>query len=104
MQMRRRKPNDPMLMGQPSPGLTRINKMNMAKLAEQIERLKLEKQRLGEKIKRLEAVTPKPAERIATLDSQMRRLGVLEKTARERLVSKEERKERWDERHSGGDR
>ncbi len=93
-----RKRPAPMLMGVPSPSLARINKMNMADLEERIERLAVERQRLQEKIERLQAITPPPGDRIDELGDQIKRLAVLQRTAKDRLATKGERKTEWEDR------
>ncbi len=93
-----RKRPAPMLMGVPSPSLAKINKMNMVDLEARIERLHTERQRLQEKIQRLQAITPPPGDRIDDLGDQVKRLAVLERTAKDRLVTKGERKAEWEDR------
>ena len=92
MKIRRRKP-DPMLMGMPSPSLAIINKMNQEKLLERIESLHRESMHLLNKLERLKPMTPLPAEQIDVLITQLARLRVLEKLARETLTGKQERSE-----------
>jgi len=94
MRMRRRKP-DPMLMGEPSPSLAKINKMNQEQLLERIESLQRESMHLLNKIERLKPLLPLPVEKIDILITQLARLRMLEKVARDRLSGKQERSEQY---------
>jgi predicted RNase H-like nuclease (RuvC/YqgF family) len=93
MDRRNRRQPDPILMGEPSPSLTRINRMNMRELADRIETLEREQSHLTAKIERLKAVDPPDAERIAALTTQVARLAALTDVARKRLAGKTERRE-----------
>lgn len=93
MNIPRRRP-DPILMGEPSPGLARINRMNIAQLAERIDRLKAEAAILAKKIERLKAQDPLPQAEINTVTVQVARLRALEKAARERMDGKSQRRDR----------
>tara|TARA_R110002111_G_scaffold14050_8_gene38779 strand:- start:238 stop:633 length:396 start_codon:yes stop_codon:yes gene_type:complete len=86
------KEEPPMLLGEPSPSLAKINTMNMAKLTEKIAQLEEEEARVGAKLKRLEAVDPLPEVKIAAVKDLLARLDALKKAAAERLAGKAERK------------
>ncbi|MCE9590474.1 MAG: hypothetical protein K8S99_08125 [Planctomycetes bacterium] len=94
--------NDPMLLGEPSPSLAALEKMNMAKLAERAQRLTEEARLLGEKLERLKKVKPLPEEKIGLLTQSVARLVILQKAAADKLTEKVERKKRWDERNPNG--
>lgn len=90
---RSRKPAaDPMLMGEPSPALTKIARMNSDKLKAHIETMKVEAERLDKKISNLKAIDPPDAERIEDLTKHRQRLAALLQAAAERLLGKLERK------------
>lgn len=99
MPRRERKELDPILLGQPSPSLSKTKKMSMARMADQIERLDTEATRVDQKLKRLRGLTPQPEKKIGELAALLARLRVLRDNAREQLAAKVERKRRWDERH-----
>lgn len=84
--MRKQRPL-PILLGEPSPSLAKINKMNPAQLAQRIQSLSVEAGRIARKIEHLKLQPTPPQDRIEELSKQFNRLGVLEKTARERLES-----------------
>ncbi|MEM8737722.1 MAG: hypothetical protein AAGG38_04490 [Planctomycetota bacterium] len=88
------KPADlPMLLGEPSPSLAKINGMNMEKLAAKIASLREEQARMAAKLERLEARDPAtPAEQIEMAKATLVRLKALEDAAAERLAGKAERK------------
>lgn len=98
---RGRKPREAVLMGEPSPALAKIAKMNSEKLTEYIETLEVEAERLDVKAKNLLNVTPVDEERIADLHKQRKRLDALMEVARERLSGKMERRQ---QRGSDGNR
>jgi hypothetical protein len=93
MDIRKRRPL-PILMGEPSPGLARIHRMNMAQLTVRIERLQGEMSMLGKKLEKLKAMVPQPMAEINAITVQIARLRALEKAAKERLEGKSERRER----------
>lgn len=95
--MRNRRP-DPVLMGEPSPSLAKMNRMNRADLALQIDRLKTEAARLVIKVENLKAHKPCPEERVKALTAQLARLAALEQAARNRLAVKELHKAQRDDR------
>lgn len=86
------KEEPPILMGEPSPSLAKINTMNMAKLTEKIAMLEEEEARVGAKLKRLQAVDPLPEVKIKAVTELLARLDALKKAAAERLAGKAERK------------
>lgn len=96
---RTRKPADPVLMGEPSPALTKIARMNTEKLAEHIKKMKVEADRLETKVSNLKKITPVDEERVAELTLHRERLAALMTAAAERLSGKLERKA---QRASGG--
>jgi len=81
-----------MLLGEPSPGLAKINAMNSAKLQEKIASLEAEHAMLQTKLDRLQGLDPLPAEKIATIELLQKRLVALRDAAAERLKGKLERK------------
>ena len=97
--MSRRRP-DPILMGEPSPSLAKINRMNMQQLAERIKALETESAHLSAKIERLSQVEPRDDEKIAALTEQKARLAALADVARKRLSGKAERTEQGSGRGS----
>ena len=88
---RGRKPADPMLMGEPSPALSKIAQMNTAKLREYIQQISVNAEQLKNKIEKLQASDEPDQKRIEELTTQRQRLAVLIKTAAERLQGKLER-------------
>jgi hypothetical protein len=88
VRMRNRRP-DPVLMGEPSPALSKMARMNRADLALQIERLITEATRIKAKVEKLKAHKPCPEERVVALNEQLKRLAALEQTARNKLAVKE---------------
>jgi hypothetical protein len=89
--------NDPMLLGEPSPSLSALEKMNMVKLAQRAERLADEVSRMSQKIERLKKVRPLPEQQISQLAKSLVRLKCLQKAASDKLTFKTERKRKWDE-------
>ncbi len=88
----------PILLGEPSPSLAKINAMNMVKLVAKIEQLVNEQTALSKRIERLEALDQRPEEQIARTGEQLDRLKVLEKAARDRLGEKAKRKAAWEQK------
>jgi peptidoglycan hydrolase CwlO-like protein len=88
-------------MGEPSPALTQINKMNIEQLTQRIEALEVESGHIGAKIKNLSHQQPPNDVRIAALTTQKARLAALIQVAQDRLSGKAERREQYD---SGGGR
>lgn len=88
------KPDDhPVLLGEPSPSLTKINAMNMEKLTAKIASLQEEQTRMNAKLERLLARDPAPpAEQIELAKETLVRLKALEDAATTRLAGKAERK------------
>lgn len=85
---RGRKPADPMLMGEPSPALSKIAQMNTAKLRDYIKQNSVNAEQLKAKIEKLQAMDEPDEKRIADLTQQRQRLAILIKTAAERLQGK----------------
>ena len=81
-----------MLMGEPSPALTKIARMNTEKLRVHIKSMVTEAERLGTKIENLSKMPEPDEERIAQLKAHRQRLAALTKAAAERLEGKLERK------------
>ncbi len=88
----RKPPPPPILLGEPSPSLAKINTMNMARLTEKIAQIVEEQTRVGAKLSRLEAVDPLPEEKIKELKDLLARLAALKEAAETRLAGKAERK------------
>lgn len=86
-----RKAEDPMLMGEPSPALSKIALMNTAKLREYIKQISVNAEQLKVKIEKLQALEEPDAKKIEGLTTQRQRLAILIKTAAERLQGKLER-------------
>jgi hypothetical protein len=80
-----------MLMGEPSPALTKMRKMNAIELAAYAHSLVVENERIQKKIANLERVKPAPAERIADLTKQIERLAALSDMAKKRMEEIEQR-------------
>ena len=95
---RSRKPADPMLMGEPSPALTKIARMNTEKLTGHIATMQTEADRLSTKIENLSNMTPPDEQKIASLKAHRERLEALLEAAREALAGKIERRNQY----SGG--
>ncbi len=89
----------PMLLGEPSPSLAKINTMNMAKLEEKIASLKVEQERMAAKLASLEARDPQPEDKIKAAKDLLERLAALETAAAERLAGKAERKANYEQRN-----
>ena len=81
-----------MLLGEPSPSLAKINKMNMAALAAKIVSLREEQARMKARLERLEALDEKPEDQIKAGRELLERLAALEAAATERLQGKAQRK------------
>ncbi|MEM6458329.1 MAG: hypothetical protein AAF710_02945 [Planctomycetota bacterium] len=89
----------PMLLGEPSPSLAKINGMNMEKLAAKIASLREEQVRMKAKLERLLARDPAaPAEKIEQAQATLARLKALEEAATRRLAGKAERKAQREQR------
>lgn len=84
----RRKRSDPMLLGEPSPSLTKINKMPVALLGEHVKALAIERERLVAKLVNLEAHKPRPDAKIEVLKKQVARLQALEDAAKRKSEGK----------------
>ena len=74
-----------MLLGEPSPSLAKMNRMNSTELTAHIQRLTTEAAHLNRKIENLKRHQPSPVEHIEQLTNQVKRLLVLEKMAADRL-------------------
>jgi predicted nucleic acid-binding Zn-ribbon protein len=96
---RQRKPADPMLMGEPSPALTKIARMNTQKLTEHIQTMQTEADRLDTRIANLSNIDPPDEKKIAQLRSHLERLTALTEAAREHLAGKIQRR---NQRSAGG--
>lgn len=88
---RGRKQADPMLLGEPSPALTKIAQMNTEKLREYIKQISVNAEQLKAKIDKLQAMEEPDEKKITELTTQLQRLAILIKTAAERLQGKMER-------------
>jgi hypothetical protein len=95
----RRPPKPPTLLGEPSPSLAKLQRMNTKQLQEHLERLTTEKERLNQKIARLQAMDEPREEQIKNLLEQVARLEALEKLTRERLEEKLRRAKEYHERN-----
>lgn len=80
-----------MLMGEPSPALTKIAQMNTAKLREYIKQISVNAEQLKVKIEKLQAAEEPDEKKIEELTTQRQRLAILIKTAAERLQGKLDR-------------
>lgn len=85
-------PKPPMLLGEPSPGLAKINSMSTSKLQDKIASLDAEHALLETRLTRLRALDPQPTEKITTIEKLQERLVALRTVATERLKGKLERK------------
>ena len=93
------KPGDlPMLLGEPSPSLAKINTMNMEKLAAKIVSLREEQVRMQAKLDKLLVRDPAPEEKITQAKATLERLKALEVAATQRLAGKAERKAQREQR------
>ena len=99
---RSRKPADPILMGEPSPALSKISQMNTAKLRAYIQQTSVNAEQLKAKIEKLNKVEEPDEKRIAELTTQRQRLAVLIKTAADRLAGKLERAKQYQGGGGGG--
>jgi septal ring factor EnvC (AmiA/AmiB activator) len=86
----RRRP-DPLLLGEPSPALGKIMKMNREQLQGRIANIRTEMSSLTAKIAALKQQEPKPQEKIDGLALQLARLMSVQKAAADRLAEKTER-------------
>lgn len=80
-----------MLMGEPSPALSKIAQMNTSKLREYIKQISVNAEQLKAKIDKLEAKEERDEKKIEELTQQRQRLAILIKTAAERLQGKLDR-------------
>lgn len=80
-----------MLMGEPSPALSKIAQMNTEKLREYIRQISVNAEQLKAKIEKLQAAEEPDEAKITELTTQRHRLAVLIKTAAERLQGKLDR-------------
>lgn len=80
-----------MLLGEPSPALTKIAQMNTEKLREYIKQISVNAEQLKAKIDKLQAMEEPDEKKITELTTQRQRLAILIKTAAERLQGKMER-------------
>lgn len=78
-------------MGEPSPALTKIAKMNTEKLRAHVATMKIEYDRMEKKIGNLQAMPEPDEKRIEQLKQHKIRLAALLKVASERLIGKLER-------------
>ena len=92
----------PVLMGEPSPSLAKINKMSLSKLSEKIDQLKVELARVNAKLERMNAQDEKPADRIARATELVARLKALLELAEQRKVEKAERAAAYEARQQRG--
>lgn len=92
---RRRKPADPLLMGEPSPALTKIARMNTEKLDAHIKTMQTESERLETKITNLSNIDPPDQERIEQLKAHRERLAAIMEAASKQLAGKLERREQY---------
>ena len=86
----------PMLKGEPSPSLAKINTMNIVKLEEKITQLITEQKLVSERLEKLESRDPQPEDQIKRTRDQLERRAELEAVARQRLSEKEKRKAAWE--------
>ncbi len=89
---RGRKPDLPMLLGEPSPSLAKINGMNMAKLEEKIASLTADRVHLVNKLEKLKKADPPKPDQLKDTEKLIARLDALKAAAEERLKGKAERK------------
>lgn len=87
-----------MLLGEPSPGLAKINLMNTAKLQAKIASLEAEHALLETKLEHLRVLDPLPTEKIQAIELLQQRLIALRDAAATRLKGKLERKAAREER------
>ncbi|MEM1445308.1 MAG: hypothetical protein AAGF84_04580 [Planctomycetota bacterium] len=86
------KPDLPMLLGEPSPSLAKINAMNMAKLEAKIAALTADRVHLVNKAKKLHAAGEPKAQQLKQTLDLIERLDALKAAAEERLAGKAQRK------------
>ncbi len=96
---RGRKPADPMFLGEPSPALTKIARMNTEKLGAHILTMKTEAQRLEVKIANLSGMAEPDQQKIEQLTAHRSRLIALTEAAQKLLDGKNERRQQY---RSGG--
>lgn len=85
---KRRSPG-PILMGQPSPSLARINRADARELTQKVERLNIEIQRLEVRIRNLTTHKPPIQRNLSNLHDQVKRLEVLRKLAQDKLAERQ---------------
>jgi peptidoglycan hydrolase CwlO-like protein len=85
-----------MFMGEPSPALAKIRRMNMADLTAHIERMDTDRDRLKSKVKRLREQTEPPGQKMRILGADIKRLEGLLEEARKLLSNKEDRKKQYE--------
>ncbi|MEM1097829.1 MAG: hypothetical protein AAGH92_03460 [Planctomycetota bacterium] len=86
------KPDLPMLLGEPSPSLAKINAMNMAKLEAKIAALAADRVHLVNKAKKIHAAEPLDEAKLKMTLDLIERLDALKAAAEERLAGKAKRK------------
>lgn len=84
-----------MLLGEPSPALSKIALMNTAKLRDYIKQISVNAEQLKAKIDKLQAMETPDEKKIADLTLQRQRLAILIKTAAERLQGKLQRAQEY---------
>jgi hypothetical protein len=93
----------PLLLGEPSPSLAKINRASIEELQVRIDKLLEEAGHITKRIEALTKLTPPDEAKIKVLKDQLRRLRLLETKARERMEDKKLRKEQWEQRGGGRD-
>lgn len=96
---RPRRPADPLLLGEPSPALTKIARMNTEKLTLHIQTMQVEAERLETRIENLSKLDPPDEKKIAQLKAHRDRLLALMEVSRTHLAGKIERR---NQRGTGG--
>ncbi|MEM1211798.1 MAG: hypothetical protein AAGI68_05800 [Planctomycetota bacterium] len=81
----------PMLLGEPSPSLAKIQTMNTEKLRAKIASLNEERARLVTRHDNLAALDPVPTEKVDNINDLIARIDALLEAAKERLAGKLER-------------
>jgi chromosome segregation ATPase len=85
-----------MFMGEPSPALAKIRRMNMADLTAHIDRMDTDRERLKNKLKRLRTQPDPPGQKMRVLGADIKRLEGLLEEARKLLSNKEDRKRQYE--------
>lgn len=88
-------------MGEPSPALTKIARMNTEALREHIQTMKQEFERVEQKIANLSSMPEPDQARIEKLKEHRLRLAALTKAAAERLAGKLERSKGYSNSRTG---